>query len=172
MADDSNKAARYNGGKLRLDLLPVDAIRAFAEVMSYGAQKYAEYNWAKGDKWSVPLASLERHLLLWKGGEDRDSESGLPHMAHIICNAAFLIVYAVRGLGKDDRYLYPKPEEAPAAPAKPEPSKEHTPEIRMCPTRGCLDRAITGSAWCRYCTEFLKANPGDDLPLNSRSNLK
>ena len=34
---------------------------------------------------------LRRHLPAWKEGEAVDTESGLPRLAHVLCNAAFLV---------------------------------------------------------------------------------
>lgn len=38
--------------------------------------------------------ALFRHLLAYLGGETEDAESGLPHLWHLACNAAFLIELA------------------------------------------------------------------------------
>jgi hypothetical protein len=35
---------------------------------------------------------------------DYDDETGLHHMAHVACNAMFLVWYALKGGGTDDRY--------------------------------------------------------------------
>jgi hypothetical protein len=32
-----------------------------------------------------------RHLEAWRGGETRDKESDLPHLAHAMTNLAFLL---------------------------------------------------------------------------------
>lgn len=95
---------RYNGGKPRYDLLPTDATAELVKVLTYGANKYAERNWERGQKWSVPFASCMRHLLAWHAGEDVDPESGLSHLAHAACNVAFLLAYQLRGMtALDDR---------------------------------------------------------------------
>lgn len=60
-------------------------------------------NWEKGMDWSRVYSSLMRHLLAWWNGEDNDPETGLPHVAHIATNAAFLVAYNARNVGKDDR---------------------------------------------------------------------
>ena len=39
---------KYDGGKLRYDLVPVSAIEGDAEVFTYGAEKYGAHNWEKG----------------------------------------------------------------------------------------------------------------------------
>jgi hypothetical protein len=65
-----------------------------ANVFTYGAKKYAAHNWMKGMKWSVPIACALRHAhALWVDGEENDSESGLPHIGHILCNLVMLRFY-------------------------------------------------------------------------------
>lgn len=95
---------RYNEGKLRYDLLPTDATQELVKVLTHGAKKYAARNWERGQLWSVPYASLMRHLNAWHAGEDTDPESGLLHLAHAACNVAFLLSYQLRGMTSlDDR---------------------------------------------------------------------
>jgi 5'(3')-deoxyribonucleotidase len=84
---------RFNTGKTRYDLIPAFAQEQYARVLSKGAEKYADRNWEKGMPWSKVAASLERHLYAFKRGEDYDPETGLLHMAHVMCNAAFLTEY-------------------------------------------------------------------------------
>ncbi len=95
---------RKNEGKLRVDLVPVSAITALAQVLEVGAKKYADNNWRRGMKWSNVHSSLHRHLLKWLAGEDKDEESGLSHMAHVLCNAAFLVEYETTCPELDDRF--------------------------------------------------------------------
>lgn len=96
-------ASRYNQNKLRFDLVPTHAQEQFVTVLTLGAQKYGDENWRKGFPWRSVGASLERHLHAWKKGEDVDAESGLSHMAHIMCNAAFLLEYEQIYKEGDDR---------------------------------------------------------------------
>lgn len=82
---------KFDDGKLRFDLVPVKAERLLVEVLTYGAVKYAPDGWR-----TVPgakeryTAALMRHFNAWRSGETVDAESGLPHLAHVLCNAAFL----------------------------------------------------------------------------------
>lgn len=99
----SEKAARYNEGKLPMHLVPPDALKAMAAVLDVGAKKYALRNWEKGADYSVPYASLMRHLMAFWEGEDNDPETELPHLYHVIMNAAFLIRYYEKFPELDDR---------------------------------------------------------------------
>jgi len=97
-------AARSDAGKARLDLLSPVAMEGTAQILGFGAVKYAAHNWRKGMAWSRCLASLMRHLLAFMGGEDYDKESGLPHIDHVACNVMFLQQYFRTNKDLDDRY--------------------------------------------------------------------
>lgn len=100
---------RFNIGKTRHNLVPAFAQEQYARVLTMGGDKYGDFNWQKGMSWNIVLASMERHIAAFKRGEDVDSESGLLHTAHIMCNAAFLTEYYKTYPQGDDRlhtYLY------------------------------------------------------------------
>ena len=104
---DPTQAARFDAGKVRLELVPAEAVEAMGRVFTHGSQKYDDWNWAKGFPWLQPYASLMRHLMAWHRGENIDPESGLPHLDHAITNLAMLITFRERGIGQDTRYRYP-----------------------------------------------------------------
>jgi len=107
--EDSDTGLRYNEGKLPYDLIPFEAEEGLARVLAHGAKKYAARNWEKGMDWSIPYGAMRRHLAAWWNGEKTDKESGLSHMAHVLCNAAFLITYEEREIGTDNRpHTYPE----------------------------------------------------------------
>src|SRR3990167_2452104 len=70
--DDDNKP--------RFDLLPFDALRAVATVLTFGAAKYEDRNWEKGMKWGRLAAATLRHIGSWMCGYDYDEESKLHHL--------------------------------------------------------------------------------------------
>jgi hypothetical protein len=74
-----------------------------AEVFDYGRNKYAAWNWAKGMKWSAPLACAVRHLFAIMRGECVDPESGKPHRGHFMCNVAMLATFTQTYPEGDDR---------------------------------------------------------------------
>lgn len=83
------KADRHNKGKMKWSLVHFKSLEPMIEVLEFGAKKYAPDNWKKGlDKKEI-LESMMRHLAALMDGESKDSESGISHMGHIMCNAMF-----------------------------------------------------------------------------------
>ena len=74
-----------------------------ARVFDFGRRKYAEWNWARGMPWQVPMACAARHLLALDAGEELDLDSGLPHRGHVACNLRMLMWYAEHYPEGDDR---------------------------------------------------------------------
>lgn len=101
-------ASRFNKGKRRWNLLPLEVFEPVVKVLEFGANKYAAWNFAEGDglSWSEVLESMKRHIMAWERGEDVDPESGESHLGHIGCNLMFLLYYMhyIEKYGsKDDR---------------------------------------------------------------------
>jgi hypothetical protein len=67
-------------------------LASLVDVLTFGAQKYAPDNWRK-----VPeahrryFAAAQRHFWAWWMGEKVDPESGLPHLAHVLCCVFFIL---------------------------------------------------------------------------------
>ena len=89
--------------KIRFELLPGDALKAIAVILTFGAIKYADRNWERGMNWSRVYGALQRHLWAWWGGEGLDAETGRSHLWHAGCCIVFLIAYEQRNIGTDDR---------------------------------------------------------------------
>lgn len=82
---------KYDTGKLQYSLIPAETLQALAEVLSFGATKYAPNNWQLvQDGERRYLDALYRHLQAYRLGEDVDPESGLHHLSHALTNVAFL----------------------------------------------------------------------------------
>lgn len=105
---DVDEGTKFDDEKTRLDLIPPAAIEGVGLVLTFGAKKYAAYNWAKGIHYSRILGTIKRHLLAIEKGEDVDPESGLLHIDHVACNAAFLQTFQRYDRYKkfDDRFNY------------------------------------------------------------------
>lgn len=107
MIQQESVATKHDDNKTRLELLSPIALTEIAKVMTFGAKKYADHNWRKGFKWSRLLGATLRHVLAFMGGEDKDPESGISHLAHAGCCIMFLLEHESVHKQLDDRY---KPE--------------------------------------------------------------
>jgi len=93
---------KYDGDKIRMDLLPFEALEAVAEVLTHGARKYSDYGWQTVENGERRhLAALLRHLAARERGEAQDPESGLLHAAHMATNALFILWFEIQK-GKSD----------------------------------------------------------------------
>ena len=85
------KGMKFDSGKLLYSLIPPETSKALAEVLSFGAQKYAPNNWVLVENGKQRyLDAAFRHLEAFRSGETHDQESGLHHLAHLLTNVAFL----------------------------------------------------------------------------------
>jgi hypothetical protein len=103
----ASEGRKDDGGKPRMDLIPPELLFGVADVLHYGAEKYAARNWEKGMSWGRVFGAMMRHMWAWWRGERIDAESGLPHLAHAGCCVAFLMAYEARQVGADDRQPMP-----------------------------------------------------------------
>lgn len=96
---------KFDGEKVRYELLPPELLEQTAVVLTYGAKKYADRNWELGMSWSRPFGALMRHLWAWWNPltPSIDEETGYSHLSHAACCLAFLVAYEQRGIGLDDR---------------------------------------------------------------------
>lgn len=88
---NSSVGMKFDTDKLQYRLIPPETTKALAEVLTYGASKYAPGNWVNvANAEDRYLDALFRHLEAYRSGEDIDSESGMSHLAHCLCNVSFL----------------------------------------------------------------------------------
>ena len=94
----SEQGRKFDGGKLRYDLIPVLALEETARVVTKGAEKYDDENWKL-----VPegrrryLAAAMRHIQQWRKGEIYDDEMGTHHIANAISNLMFILEKELQG---------------------------------------------------------------------------
>lgn len=83
---------KHDQSKPRYSLIPSGSLASIVDVLEHGAAKYAPDNWkhVQGARERYYNASM-RHVQAWWSGEQIDSESGLPHLAHAICSLMFLM---------------------------------------------------------------------------------
>lgn len=115
---DLTEGHKEDKGKVPLDLLSPWFLQGTAQVLKFGAEKYAPYNWAKGIRYSRVFSALQRHLWAWQAGEEVDEETNLPHLWHASCCLMFLIHYEESDLyaGYDDRPNYAQAAQTPSRP--------------------------------------------------------
>jgi hypothetical protein len=89
-------AGRADAGKAIMHTIDPKMMKAWGDVLAFGAKKYHHRNFlvAPGMAWSRVWDSLQHHLDDFWAGEWLDKESGLPHIAHALCNLQFLWTYA------------------------------------------------------------------------------
>jgi hypothetical protein len=101
--DVPHAAVKFDGDKIRYELIAPEAQKELARVLTFGAKKYDDHNWRKGFAWSRLDGSLERHLQAWRQGEEIDPESGLPHLGHAYACLMMLLSHTITNIGVDDR---------------------------------------------------------------------
>lgn len=91
----TDNALRYNEWKPEWTLVDFDSLEPMVHVLEYWMKKYTVWDVTWRDNWKKPmdrkkiLDSLMRHLVRLMADEELDSESKLPHIGHILCNAMF-----------------------------------------------------------------------------------
>lgn len=83
---------KFDDGKRDYTLLPWAGVEEIVKVLEFGAQKYDRDNWKKvEDAQRRYTKAAFRHLVAHAQGEINDTESGLPHLAHLGCCILFLL---------------------------------------------------------------------------------
>ena len=88
----TQKGYKLAEGKRRWDLMPFEALEPVVDILEKALDKYPVDNWKY-----VPnaqesyLPALFRHWHKRNKGAVIDPEYGLPHMAHLICDALFIL---------------------------------------------------------------------------------
>ena len=91
MKTNPTEGLKFDTGKLQYSLIPPETLSALAEVLTFGARKYAIDGWKYvPDAKRRYMDALFRHLVAFRSGELYDQESGLSHLSHVLANASFL----------------------------------------------------------------------------------
>ena len=89
---------KYDGGKLRYDLIPVLALEEMVKGLTFGTIKYDDNNWVK-----VPsgrkryMAAALRHIQEYRKGNLWDEEQGIHHLSAAMNNLSFIVEKDLRG---------------------------------------------------------------------------
>ena len=82
---------KHDAGKTRPSLLPWSALQPVIDVLEFGAKKYSAGGWKKVSPERYREALLRHAMAYAEDPEGADADSGLPHLAHLACNALFLL---------------------------------------------------------------------------------
>lgn len=94
----SEEGEKLDKGKSQWNLMPWNELSEVTDILTFGAEKYAPNNWKKvPDAKNRYEAALYRHMTSWSKGEKKDPESNKSHLAHVICNALFLMYFENKG---------------------------------------------------------------------------
>ena len=84
--------AKSDAGKPHPSYVPVSLINAVMAVREHGNRKYGDPdNWKQVEPERYHQAMLRHILAAWNDPYKIDPESGLPHIAHVATNIAFLL---------------------------------------------------------------------------------
>lgn len=84
--------AKADAGKPHPSYVPPAIIRSVMRVREYGNRKYHDpENWRTVEPERYHEALLRHVLAMWEDPYAKDPESGLLHLEHVCCNAAFLL---------------------------------------------------------------------------------
>ena len=102
-------SVKHDQGKPRLGLIPTEAMLAAGRALTYGVDKYSDYNYKNGEglDWNRYYDALLRHLFAWIGGEENDKESKLSHLDHVMACSSMLADAVNSNIGKDTRFEKP-----------------------------------------------------------------
>lgn len=97
-ASYNDQEIKADKGKPKLHLVPWEIVNAIAVVREYGVKKYGDKESWKSVEAERYIDALLRHTIAFaEDPEGMDVESGLPHIAHVACNVAFLCDFFKEG---------------------------------------------------------------------------
>lgn len=109
---------KFDTAKPDMSLLDPYAMEQVSAVMTFGAAKYAAFNWTRGIRYRRLIAAALRHVFAFMRGEDNDPESGLSHIAHAVCCLMMLLGMMARHPEMDDREHVSEPDVVEQAKAR------------------------------------------------------
>ena len=90
--DELDQQAKADAGKPHPSYVPVALIEGVMAVREIGTKKYGDPdNWKQVEPERYHQAMLRHILAAWNDPYKIDPESGLPHIAHVATNIAFLL---------------------------------------------------------------------------------
>lgn len=87
----NDQTIKSDAGKPRLTLVPRQILKDIAQIREYGLAKYGDSESWKSVEIERYRDAAFRHFVAYLDDPSGvDAESGLPHLAHLACNIAFL----------------------------------------------------------------------------------
>lgn len=103
----SGKGVKADAGKPQWSLMPWEQLKKVVDILTFGAKKYAPDNWKKvPDGKKRYEDALYRHMTAWSSGEKVDPESNETHLAHVVCNALFLMWFEDQEVFQKERECF------------------------------------------------------------------
>ena len=160
------EAMKFDVGKRAYAIIPPEPIGEVADVFSFGATKYGDYNWLLGLEWSRLRSAAIRHLEADRMGKVYDEETGISHLAHAITNLVMLRHMQIHGAGEKDEVWSHKDggvEYAKnlARASHPPVSEKRTGSVKTARGSSSIKRVARGKSKSR--------NKRKRLPPNARS---
>lgn len=91
MIESWEQNVKADAEKPQLTLVPRKILSMIARVREYGTEKYGNSeNWRKVEIQRYRDAAFRHFIAYLDDPQGVDEESGLPHLAHLACNIAFL----------------------------------------------------------------------------------
>ena len=81
---------KFDSDKVDWTLMPWKELEQVLMILEFGAKKYSRDNWKHIEPARYEKAAM-RHLISYITGELNDPETGKSHLAHLVCNALFLM---------------------------------------------------------------------------------
>ena len=106
-APASTEGQKFDSGKLRYDLLPVEALRDVSRVLTWGAFKYDDNNWKQVKPFQGKYSAAEmRHFEAWRGGEmlNHEEHAGRHFTAHHLSSAICCLLFLLQKEIEDGDY--------------------------------------------------------------------
>jgi hypothetical protein len=103
------EGVKFDGGKIRWDLVPYAPMENVAALYTQGAKKYEAHNWRKGIAYSRCFGALMRHLFAWWiKRETHDAETGCHHLSAVVFYCLNFMQYELDHTPNlDDRWVKP-----------------------------------------------------------------
>lgn len=100
----SDPKAAFGIKKVGVQFVPPVALVYLGMAFMDGARKYGAFNWRKTKvESSTYMGAAMRHMLAWYDGEDKDPDSGNPHIAHAMACMAMIADAQEGGYLEDNR---------------------------------------------------------------------